>query len=119
MPLSGSVRGFEGDVKGLGMVWEVKRRRDDFRRIYGWLEGEGIDALAIRADRKPWLAIMEVKTLMERREELMSKIEELEERLDRVRELIHVMEQHGGVDPTTITQLWLAVDGELEENNDD
>lgn len=119
IPLSGAVRGFEGDVKGLGMVWEVKRRRDDFRRIYGWLEGEGIDALAIRADRKPWLVVMEVETLMEKREELMSKIEELEERLDRVRELIYVMEQHGGVDPTTITQLWLAVDGELEENNDD
>lgn len=65
MPLSGSVRGFEGDVKGLGMVWEVKRRRNDFRRIYGWLEGEGIDALAIRADRKPWLVVMEAEKLLE------------------------------------------------------
>lgn len=64
MPLSGSVRGFEGDVKGLGLVFECKRRRSDFRRIYEWLEGEGIDALAIRADRKPWLVVMEVDKLL-------------------------------------------------------
>lgn len=64
MPLSGSVRGFKGDVKGLGLTWEVKRRREAFSRIYGWLEGEGIDALAIRADRKPWLVVMEVDTLL-------------------------------------------------------
>ena len=64
IPLSGSVSGFKGDVKGLGLTWEVKRRREAFSRIYGWLEGEGIDALAIRADRKPWLVVMEVDTLL-------------------------------------------------------
>src|SRR5690606_8963393 len=41
IPLSGSVSGFKGDVKGLGLTWEVKRRREAFSRIYGWLEGEG------------------------------------------------------------------------------
>lgn len=65
IPLSGSVSGFKGDVKGLGLTWEVKRRREAFSRIYGWLEGEGIDALAIRADRKPWLVVMEVEKLLE------------------------------------------------------
>src|SRR5690606_37313827 len=72
IPLSGAVSGFKGDVKGLGLTFEVKRRRDDFRRIYGWLEGEGIDALAIRADRKPWLVVMEVDTLLK----LLGKNEE-------------------------------------------
>lgn len=65
IPLSGAVSGFKGDVKGLGLTFEIKRRRDDFRRIYEWLEGEGIDALAIRADRKPWLVVMEVEKLLE------------------------------------------------------
>lgn len=65
IPLSGAVSGFKGDVKGLGLTWEVKRRREAYSRIYGWLEGEGIDALAIRADRKPWLVVMEVEKLLE------------------------------------------------------
>ncbi|EGL82083.1 hypothetical protein CathTA2_2446 [Caldalkalibacillus thermarum TA2.A1] len=64
IPLSGSQRGFKGDVKGLGLTWECKRYRDGFRRLYAWLEGEDIDALAIRADRKPWLVVMEVDTLL-------------------------------------------------------
>lgn len=64
IPLSGAVDGFKGDVQGLGLTWEVKRRGEGFNRIYGWLEGDGIDALAIRADRKPWLVVMEVDTLL-------------------------------------------------------
>lgn len=60
VPLSGAQDGFENDVIGLGMKWEVKRRKDGFKTLYKWIEDEREkpDALAIRADRKPWLVVM-------------------------------------------------------------
>lgn len=64
VPLSGSVGGsYSGDVMALGLAWEAKVRRDGFKTLYKWLEGR--DALAIKADRKPWLAVIPVVTLLE------------------------------------------------------
>jgi len=64
VPLSGAAGGsYTGDVVGLGLRWEVKRRADGFRSLYDWLEGK--DALAVRADRKPWLVVMPLETLLE------------------------------------------------------
>lgn len=71
IPLSGAAGGdFSGDVvvPGLG-VGEVKRRRDGFRQLYKWLEGN--DFLAIRADRQEWLIVIpveRVKDLMQGKE---------------------------------------------------
>lgn len=62
-PLSGAAGGsFTGDVKGLGITWEVKVRRDGFKQLYGWLEKS--DALAVRADRKQWLVVMPIDRFM-------------------------------------------------------
>lgn len=64
IPLSGQTEGYRGDVEGLGLKWEVKRRKSGFAKLYEWLSGEGIDALAVRADRKPWLVVIEVDKLL-------------------------------------------------------
>jgi len=61
VPLSGAVEGYEGDVTGLGLSWQVKVRGDGFKTLYQWLKGH--DALGLRADRKPWLVVMPVETL--------------------------------------------------------
>src|SRR5690606_21580242 len=64
VPLSGAAGGsYTGDVIGLGLRWECKRRKDGFKQLYDWLEGK--DALAVRADRKPWLVVMRLETLLE------------------------------------------------------
>lgn len=52
------------DVVGLGLRWECKRRRNEaFKQLYGWLDGK--DAVAVRADRKPWLVVLTVDRLLE------------------------------------------------------
>ena len=57
VPLSGAAGGrYAGDVFGLGLKWECKRRKDGFKQLYDWLDGA--DALAVRADRRPWLVVM-------------------------------------------------------------
>ena len=64
VPLSGAAGGrFAGDVVGLGMTWEVKRRSDGFRELYKWLEGK--DALAVRADRREWLVVMPLERFLQ------------------------------------------------------
>lgn len=63
VPLSGAVSGYKGDVKGLGMTWECKARRDGFKQIYKWLEGA--DALAIKADRKPRLVVIPINKFLD------------------------------------------------------
>ena len=63
VPLSGAAGGsYTGDVVGLGLKWECKRRKDGFKQLYSWLEGK--DALALRADRKPWLVVMPLEKLL-------------------------------------------------------
>lgn len=56
----------EGDVMGIGLKWEVKRRKDGFKTLYKWLENEREkpDALAIRADRKPWLVVIPLERFL-------------------------------------------------------
>lgn len=64
VPLSGAMgfldSQYKGDVKGMGLVWECKARKDGFKQIYKYLEG--VDALAVKADRKEWLAIVPIST---------------------------------------------------------
>jgi len=65
-PLSGAVNGYPNDVEGLGMKFEVKARKDGFKQIYKWLLSEDKpDALALKADRKPWLVVMTLEKFME------------------------------------------------------
>lgn len=63
VPLSGAVDGYKGDVIGLGMTWECKARRDGFKQLYTWLEKA--DALAVKADRRPWLVILPANRFLE------------------------------------------------------
>jgi Holliday junction resolvase len=64
VPLSGAAGGsYTGDVIGLGLKWECKVRGNGFKQLYGWLKGK--DALAIKADRKGWLAVMPIEVLLE------------------------------------------------------
>lgn len=65
IPLSGAAgEDYAGDIEvpGLG-IGEVKRRRDGFRQLYGWLEGR--DFLAVRADRKDWLIVIPIERFKE------------------------------------------------------
>ena len=67
VPLSGAAGGsYVGDVKALGLTWEAKVRGDGFKQLYAWLNGK--DALAVKADRKPWLVVMPLETWLERME---------------------------------------------------
>lgn len=64
-PLSGAVNGYPNDVEELGMKFNVKDRKDGFKQIYKWLLSEDKpDALALKADRKPWLAVMMLEKFM-------------------------------------------------------
>jgi|SRR5690606_37726537 len=65
VPLSGASKGYKGDVVGLGMTWEVKGRKDGFKMLYGWLGGEGIDALSIKSDRKDFLVVLPLEKFLE------------------------------------------------------
>jgi hypothetical protein len=49
-------------VKGLGLTWECKVRKDGFKLLYGWLEGK--DALALKADRQDWLVVLPLDLLL-------------------------------------------------------
>lgn len=59
IPLSGAMKGsYAGDVRVSGYLGEVKVRADGFKTIYDWLNHDGADFLALRADRKPWLVVV-------------------------------------------------------------
>ena len=65
-PLSGAVEGYKNDVEGLGWEWEVKARKDGFKTLYNWLLSDSHpDALALKADRKPWLVVMTLEKFLE------------------------------------------------------
>ena len=60
VPLSGSANGFKGDIIIDGnLKAEVKARKDGFKQIYDWLEGN--DYLFIKANRKPVLVVMTIE----------------------------------------------------------
>jgi hypothetical protein len=65
IPLSGSVSGFEGDVRltlnGAELTGECKSRGASFNRLYQWLAGN--DFLAIRKDRYDSLLVMSARLL--------------------------------------------------------
>lgn len=69
VPLSGALGGeYSNDVTAPnGWSIEVKRRADGFKTIYDWVldERENPDAVAFRADRKPWLIVMHVDKFIE------------------------------------------------------
>lgn len=70
--MSGALKhlGYElaGDVEGrYGEKWEIKARADGFKQLYGWLDqSDGVDLLALKADRKPYLVVMTLDTFLER-----------------------------------------------------
>ncbi len=68
VPLSGAAGGrYTGDVMmPVGKAdWkvEVKKREDGFKMQYRWLDDN--DALAMKADHRPWLICMELETFMD------------------------------------------------------
>jgi Holliday junction resolvase len=70
VPLSGSARGsrFGGydisiPILGLDRRFEVKARRNDFVRLYGWLEGNY--GLIVKADRKDPLIVIRMTDAIE------------------------------------------------------
>ncbi|WP_010094503.1 hypothetical protein [Ornithinibacillus scapharcae] len=68
VPLSGATSYAKGDVEAYGMTFEVKARKDGFKQIYGWLEGEDVDALVIKADRKEPLVVLPISTFKKQME---------------------------------------------------
>jgi hypothetical protein len=71
VPLSGAQEGYSNDVIGLGLEWEVKRRKSGFKTLYEWVEDERENpgAVALRVDNKQWLVCMTLdkfKELMEK-----------------------------------------------------
>ena len=64
VPLSGAHPDLPGDVVWPGMgTGEIKRRRNGFCQLYGWLAGN--DWLAVRADRQEWLVVMRLEDVLE------------------------------------------------------
>jgi Holliday junction resolvase len=66
IPLSGA-SWMKGDIfielLNKGYVGEVKARKEGFKEIYKWLDGK--DFLFLRADRKDFLIVMNIKTFLE------------------------------------------------------
>ena len=69
VPLSGAVEGYDNDVIGMGLRWEVKRRKSGFKTLTTWLRGNENeappDALALRDDRGPWIVAMTLERFKE------------------------------------------------------
>jgi len=62
VPLSGALEELPGDVEWPGVgTGEVKRRKDGFAQLYGWLADN--DFLALRRDRDEWLVVLRAKDL--------------------------------------------------------
>ena len=64
VPLSGAVEGYPGDVKGLGLTWEVKQRRNGagWKQLAEWLKGK--DALALHQPYRGWLVVLPLETFL-------------------------------------------------------
>lgn len=65
VPLSGSARGFKGDVIVTLSTKHYRlecKSRKDFRTLYGWLEGN--DALILKGDRQEPLVVMRLADLL-------------------------------------------------------
>ena len=63
VPLSGAAGGsYAGNVVAMGLTWQVKVEADGWRRLYRWLDAA--DALALKADRRPWLVVLPIHTFL-------------------------------------------------------
>jgi len=75
VPVSGASRGFKGDIwmRMDGKVYkgEVKRRKDEFKKIYKWLEGK--DMLFLRDDYKDWLVVFTLDSFLDIVTSLMNR----------------------------------------------
>lgn len=63
IPLSGATSFQKGDVVIDNKIGEVKIRKDGFKKIYEWLKDN--DFLTVRADRKPFLIILNIDEFIE------------------------------------------------------
>lgn len=74
IPLSGAVKGsFAGDVRVSGFLGEVKVRGSGFKQLYDWIDHDGADFLAVRADRQPWLVVMPFEVFQKLVKDAVSK----------------------------------------------
>ena len=65
VPLSGATEFAKGDIVIKDRYKaEVKLRKDGFKELYRWLDGN--DFLFVKADRKPYLVIMTFDTFIEK-----------------------------------------------------
>src|SRR3972149_10559046 len=64
VPLSGSLKAMPGDVKALGLLWEVKQRRNGagWKQLADWLKGR--DALALHQPYHEWLVVIPLETFL-------------------------------------------------------
>lgn len=71
VPLSGATAHSKGDVdvykigRDAPFCGEVKARQDGFKRLYDWLEKDGADFLALRADKAEWIFVLPERVLRE------------------------------------------------------
>ena len=56
VPLSGATNFKKGDIVVEDLTGEVKLRKNGFKMLYDWLEGN--DFLAVKADRKEYLVVI-------------------------------------------------------------
>lgn len=65
VPLSGAMDNYPNDVKGLGIEWEVKRRKSGFKQIYDILNDPKAapNAMAFRIDNEEWIAALKIEQL--------------------------------------------------------
>ena len=81
VPLSGAAGGsYTGDVVGLDMLWEVKRRANGMKMYYDILSDADIDGVAFRADRESWLVVMRASKFKAMREQVKRLQEELRQK---------------------------------------
>lgn len=66
IPLSGAMDNYPNDVKGLGIEWEVKRRKTGYKQIYDVLNDirECPQAMAFRIDGEDWIAALKIGQLL-------------------------------------------------------
>ena len=57
------------DVMKIGrdapFVGECKARKDGFKQLYAWLDNEGAEFLALKADRAEWLFVLPERVMRE------------------------------------------------------
>ncbi len=77
VPLPATARGSEGtsepegeaDIYKIGrdqpLVGECKTQSDGFKQLYAWLESDGADYLALRAEHAEWLFVLPERVMRE------------------------------------------------------